>query len=515
MDRREFLRAAGAVGGAMALGGARSTLSGAGAAGMAMAGVPPIRNVLFLVTDQHRADCLGCYGNGIVRTPNIDRLAATGVRFTNAFSPTPTCAPARACILTGLRAHRHGLYFNPEYQPRNGGRQDPEPSARFFSEDLKEAGWNLAHNGKWHIGTERTKASSRGFEAVDFPLYGFPGELGDGSIHPHYKNYLQSLGVDGFKVAREVRSPDGLRVLAGVQEGPEAASEAGYLEWMTADTIRRFGRQGRPFFVACDFWGPHGPFYLPERYAGMYKGRNIPAWPNFDAPLADKPGVLARYGEYWKTGWFTPKVLSGLLAWYFGYITMIDDAVGRIVEALREAGRLDETLIVMTADHGDSAGAYRFWDKGFGMYDCLTRVPMIASHPSLQSRVEDAFVTLVDLAPTVLDVAGIAAPRSLDGRSLLPLLRGDAGAKRDDFVVVQGFGHQLPYWQRMIRTRTAKYVLNATDHDEYYDLASDPWEMRNIADSVDPSAIKEMRGRLKDWIDRNADPIAFWADPLL
>ena len=426
-SRRSFLKTLGAGGLAAALPGPLT-----GNAGRA----PAIRNVLLIVTDQHRVDGLGCYGNPIVRTPNIDRLAANGVRFTNAFTPTPTCTPARACLQTGLRAHRHGLTFNPEYQPRNGGRLDPEPDVRFFSEDLKAAGWNLAHLGKWHIGSERTNASSRGYEAVDFPNYGFPGRLGDGSVHPHYLSYLKSLGVDGFKVAKEIRSSDGLRAFAGVQEGPEEASEAAYIAHMAGEAFRRFGGQDRPFFVSCNFWGPHAPFWIPAKFAEMYRGKDIPVWPNFEAPLGDKPGVIRRYGEYWRTGEFTPKLLSELLAWSYGYITLIDAAVGRIVEALRETGRLDETLIVMTADHGDSAGAYRIWDKGFGMYDCLVGVPMIMSHPSIRPGVSKEFVTLLDVAPTVLSAAGLPVSRGLDGRSLLPLLRGDAGTRSEDLVVV-------------------------------------------------------------------------------
>jgi arylsulfatase A-like enzyme len=247
----------------------------------------------------------------------------------------------------------------------------------------------------------------------------------------------------------------------------------------------------------------------------MYRGVDIPVWPNFEAPLRDKPAVLARYGDYWKTGEFTTKSLSELLAWYYGYITLIDAAVGRIVEALRETGRLDETMIILTADHGDSAGAYRMWDKGFGMYDCLVRVPMIASHPSIRPRIADDFVTLLDIAPTILDTAGIAAPRGLDGRSLLPRLRGSGTDNGEDFVVVQGFGHQLPFWQRMIRTRTAKYVFNPTDRDEYYDLRNDPWETRNIIDSVDAGALSEMKGRLRDWIARAGDSVGFWSRPIL
>jgi arylsulfatase A-like enzyme len=513
MQRRNFLKTASLAGGGLVLGAAPSWP--AGKVFPSDAGTPAIRNVLLLVTDQHRADCLGCSGNSLLRTPNIDRLAASGVRFVNAFSPTPTCTPARACLQTGLRAHRHGLIFNPEYQPRNGGRLDPEPETRFFSEDLKAAGWNLAHLGKWHIGSERTKASTKGYEAVDFPNYGYPGKLGDGSLHPHYRSYLKSLGVDGFKVGREIRSSDGLRVYAGIQEGPEEANEAAYVAHLAGEAIRRFGRQDRPFLVSCNFWGPHAPFWIPAKYAAMYRGVDIPVWPNFDVPLGDKPAVLARYGEYWRTGEFTAQRLSELLAWYYGYISLIDAAVGRIVETLRETGRLDETLIILTADHGDSAGAYRMWDKGFGLYDGLVRVPMIASHPSIRRGVADELVSLLDIAPTILDAAGIAATRGLDGRSLLPLLRGSGTDNGGDFIIVQGFGHQLPFWQRMIRTRTAKYIFNPTDRDEYYDLRNDPWETRNILDSVGAGALSEMKGRLRDWIDRAGDPVGFWSRPIL
>jgi len=512
MDRRTILRTAGAATCGLVLDRALP-FQGREAA---RASGPTIKNILLLMTDQHRVDSVGCYKADAVKTPHIDGLAAEGIRFTHAFTPTAVCTPARTSLQSGLFAHRHGLIFNPEYYSHCGGLLDPRPQVSFFSQSLKNRGWNLANVGKWHIGSAANRPAARGYEGIDYPGYGFPGQPGDPArTHPDYLSYLRRLGVNGFEVSSEIRSPDKSRVFAGIQEGPEEASEAAYLAAQTIDTIRRFGRDGRPFFIACNFWGPHTPFYIPERYSRMYERDAIEPWPNFDCSLEDKPEVIRRYGKYWKTEWFNRDILADLIARYYGYITLIDDQVGRILEALRDSGEAERTLIVFSADHGDTAGAYHMWDKGFGMYDCITRIPLVISHPALKPAVSDSFVTLLDLAPTFLEIGGCPVPETLDGRSLVPLLRGMEEKPRNDFVITEHFGHQMPFWQRMVRTREAKYIHNPTDRDEFYDLVNDPWETKNIIAAADPKRVAGMKDRLREWIARTDDPLGFWSRQLI
>ncbi len=475
-----------------------------------------IKNILLLVTDQHRADCLGCAGNSNLRTPHIDLLAGRGIRFTHAFTPTAVCTPARTSLQTGLWAHRHKLTFNPGTFPTGECHVDPSPDAAFFSQSLKAQGWRMVHIGKWHIGTDVTPPAARGYEGVYYPSYGYPGHPTEPErTHPHYLEYLKQLGLDGFQVTQATRSPDGSRVYAGLQTGPQEASVPAYLARQTIAAIQSHSRREQPFFISCNFWGPHTPYYLPHRHYHMYDEAQIPPWPNFDCDIADKPAVVRRYGEYWKTGWMNPSDLSRLIGRYYGYISLIDDEIGRILQALEDAGMRDETLILLTADHGGTVGAYRMWDKGFGMYDCITRIPFIISHPALRPGISPAFVSLLDLAPTFLEIAGCPVPPDLDGKSLLPLLKGEIQSLHEDFFITQNYGHQLPFWQRMVRTPDAKYIFNPTSHDEFYDLSADPWEQRNIIDIVDRSRLARMRARLRDWMEKNQDPLWFWGRQML
>ncbi len=247
----------------------------------------------------------------------------------------------------------------------------------------------------------------------------------------------------------------------------------------------------------------------------MYKGAPIEPWPHFDCDLSDKPEVIRRYGEYWKTSWFTKENLPTLIARYYGYISLIDESIGRILTALEETGQLDQTLVIYTADHGASVGAYRIWDKGFGMYDCMTRIPMLVSHPSIESHVSEAFVSLIDLAPTFCEIAGRSPEKQLDGHSILPILQGTIRSVRGDHIVSENFGHQMPFSQRMLRTHKAKYIHNPTGMDEYYDLEADPWETRNVIRKVGKKQVKQLQELLLEWMEQTGDPALFWSQTMI
>lgn len=463
----------------------------------------PIRNVLFFLADQHRSDCIGCYGNDVVRTPNIDRLAQRGIRFDRAFTPAAICTPARACIQTGLTQRKHGLIFNWEFQPFRGGELNLDRRTRMFANDLGDAGWQLAHLGKWHIG-DANRPADYGYEGPHYPGYGFP------DTHAHYRNYLAQLGLGGFNLLKETRSPRGF-LRDALQEGPPEASVPGYLAHQTIEMLDRFTTSDRPWFVSCNFWGPHQPFRITNPHYDMYDPADCRAWPNFDAPLDDKPRIMQRQIERFDTASMDEAELRQQIARHYGYVTLIDDQIGRVLDKLEALDQLDETLIIYAADHGSGLGSFRMWDKGFGMYENLWRVPLIFSHPSLKPGSSDAFVNLLDLAPTFAALAGLSPRGELDGLSLLPLLAGEAQRVREPRMVFEHYGHPIPCWQRMVRFENCKYIYNPTDRDEFYDLADDPWEMRNIIDEVPRQRVQPLRDALREHIHATGDPVRGWS----
>lgn len=509
MKRRHFLTCLESAAAGAVIGGA----SQASAATGESQDYPPIRNVLFLFVDQQRQDSIGCYGNDIVKTPNLDRLAASGVRFTNAYTPAPVCSPARTSVQCGLWPHNHHLIFNTGNARHKGGQDDPDSGVRFFSEDLRDKGWNLSHIGKWHIGTEKTKPSTRGYDDLPYyPGYGIPNYIysykRNRRIHPHYAEYLKQCGLDGFSIS-DMKREDGT-LFSGLQAGPKEASIPTYLANQAIDEIKKHSRGDKPFFISCHFWGPHAPYCVPEPYHSMYHKADIEPWQDFDCDLSDKPQVLRRYGDYLGTDWFNRRNISQLIGEYYGYISLIDDEIGRILDALEAAGKLEETLVVYSADHGSSVGSYRIWDKGYGMYDNITRVPLIASHPSIRPAVNDSYVTLLDLPPTFLEAGGIEA-QNMEGNSLMPILRGESERLRDDYIVTEHHGHHCPFWQRMVRTDSGKYIFNYTAVHEFYDLENDPHETKNLIDTVSSNTLKEYEDMLVNWMDQTGDPFRGWA----
>lgn len=509
MDRREFIKRADLVGTGTLLGVNRVFAKTTNDSGKGSR-QGEIKNILLLFVDQQRQDCIRCYGNPIVQTPNIDNLARNGIRFNNVFTPTPLCSPARTSLQTGLWAHNTRVMFNTGHGGLTGGVDDPNTKIRFFSDSLKEKRWQLAHIGKWHIGSEINQPSAHGYEGVYYPGYGLPTPI-YGPPHKHYLDYLKKLGLNGFNLLSEKRDPSGLRLYSGLQEGPQSASVPTYLANQTIETINRFTQNDSPFFISCNFWGPHEPYCIPKKHYDMYKNEKIEAWPNFDCDLSDKPDAIRRYGDYWRTGWFTTENLAELIAQYYGYITLIDEEIGRILKALKDTGEFERTLIIYSADHGGSVGSYRMWAKGFGMYDVFTRIPMIVSHTSISPAESDAFVTLLDLAPTFLEVAGCEVPNKLDGASVLPILKGEKKSIRENYIVTEAFGHVVPFWQRMLRTQSSKYIYSFTSTDEFYDLESDPHETKNIINKVDRKKLNWHKDMLIQQMEKNKDFLLNWA----
>ncbi|MGH2561036.1 MAG: sulfatase-like hydrolase/transferase, partial [Thermomicrobiales bacterium] len=454
-------------------------------------------NILFLCTDQHRLDTLGCYGSPICRTPALDALANEGTRFDQTYTPTAICTPARATLLTGLLPFRHALLANPE---RNVGyRTELDAHHIPFSTYLRDAGYRVGHVGKWHIGAEKGPEAF-GFEGPHYPGWGNPYQ------HPDYLAYLDERGLPPHRLLSEVRGafPNGrpAMVLAGVLDQPVEATFEYFLAERAIARLRDYARgfhdDGEPFFLACHWFGPHLPYVVPPAYYDLYDPANVTLPVSMAETFAGKPLVQRHYSAHWSFDRFTPDEWRTLIAAYWGYVTLIDEQVGRVLATVRDLGLWDDTAILFSADHGEFTGAHRLNDKGPAMYDDIYRIPLLLRMPGAASgRAEGRFVSWTDLTPTFLDLAGVPAPPAFDGCSLLPLARGEAVPDWRTEIVAEFHGHHFPYPQRMIRTERYKLVVNPSDRNELYDLATDPHELQNRYDHLELTGVRrELMGRL-------------------
>jgi arylsulfatase A-like enzyme len=469
------------------------------------------QNILLLTMDQLRWDTLSCYGAPVCRTPHLDRLASQGVRFTQAITNTSICTPARASLLTGYAPFRHGLLANFE---RNVGYPWEIPDHnRLLPWYLQPAGYVCGNVGKWHVGVER----GPGF-------YGFEGEHIAGWApdyeHPDYLAYLEERGLPRSSVRDEVRGtfPNGKPSLPmmGVHEAPVAATYPHYLAQRTIEALHRYAerreRTGAPFFLACHFFGPHLPYFLPREVLERYDPGLVERHPSMAETFAGKPAVHRRYNEHWAVDSYPWPVWQRVVAAYWGYTSLIDEQIGRILGELERLGLADDTAVFFSADHGAFVGNHRLADKGPMMYDDTYRINLIARWPGVtpQGAVCDAPVTLVDLMPTCLEVAGVPVPEHLDARSLAPLLR-DPQAEWSDAAFAEFHGHHFPYPQRMIRTRTHKLVVNPPDVNELYDLEADPYELNNVYGHPAYRDIqRELMSRLYQHLRQAGDNFHHW-----
>ena len=428
--------------------------------------MPKQPNILVLLADQLRYDALSCNGAPVCRTPAMDSVGAAGVRFCNAFTPIALCTPARASLLTGRYPHNHRQLSN--MGNFNGVFDDQLIGQPTLLSRLAGAGYRIGYAGKWHLPREG-----------DGALWGVhrwhtPGE------------WSRPLAQQGYDFARdEVQRLEwgGAAPFAGRNTLPAEQTQEAWTADRAIEMIEAFGGGDAPFLVTASFFGPHFPYAVPEPYDTRYDPAQVARPANFDERFAGKPLIQQKELMRWNAAHLTWPDWQRVIAAYWGYCSFVDYQMGRVLAALERSGQRDDTVVVVTADHGDMLGNHRLFNKGFHMYEETHRVPLLIAGPGIAGDATAAeFANLVDLAPTLAELAAAEPLADADGRSLAPLLAGRTPADWPDDVFAEFHGYETTLCStRMIRTANWKYVYNPATEDELYDLLSDPGELHNLA----------------------------------
>ena len=436
-------------------------------------------NVLVIMTDQHRVDTIGCLGNPHAVTPNLDALGESGFAFTNAWTPTAICTPARTSLLTGKLPVHHQVLANPEW---NIAYQTKIPLGTWtYTQELRDHGYNVGMVGKYHCGANLPGC----FGIDDDTFWGAENPV----KNERYVAWLAEHDLPPVRAHDFWRGtlPGGRpgHILAARLDQPEEATFERFLVDTAIARLRAYAadwrENHRPFSLDVHFFGPHLPYFLPDAWFDLIDPACVELPPSFGETFAGKPPIQQNYATYWSTSSFTNEQWKKLIAVYWGYVSMIDFEIGRIMDAARELGVLDDTATFFCADHGEFTGSHRLNDKGPAMYDDIYNVPFIAHIPGV-SRVgrSDAFVSLIDLPATVLEVAGLDSSLVADGRSIVDLTRGEDVPGWRQNIVCEFHGHHFPLQQRMLRTREFKLVVSPESVNELYDLRNDPWELNSV-----------------------------------
>lgn len=429
-----------------------------------------MKNFLFIMTDTQSQDMVGAYGERRVETPNLDRLAKSGVAFTRGYTTCPLCTPARSSIFSGLHPQVNGAWAN---------NMAPASNFPLMGTIFRNLGYKTAYTGKWHL-------DGTGYFGDGVAGGGFDQEWWyDG------KCYAEDIGLERFQKYRRCQTTTDLKENGFEDEGSIWAHRVAD---RALDFLSKAGDQ--PFVLAVSFDEPHGPFVAPPEYWGRFPHADIPRRPNFAASLEGKPSLQQSAREYRSEAeWpLATKKLSKL----YGCNSYVDQEIGRVLDALEGPLRRD-TVVIYTSDHGDMRGSHGLSSKGPMMYDEITRVPFIIRAPGCASMRTDSLASHVDIIPTMLELAGQEPVECLQGKSLVPVLK-DTGREVNGTVFLgfhrfalnhDGWGGFYPI--RCAVTKRYKLSINLLDKDELYDLQNDPYEMKNLID--DPGFASE-----RDWL---------------
>jgi arylsulfatase len=463
-------------------------------------------NILLITVDQMRGDCMGAAGHPVIETPHLDTMAHQGVMFSNAYSAVPSCIAARAAIMTGLSQRIHGRVG---YRDRVDWNYE-----HYLAGELAAAGYHTQCVGKMHVHPQRSLC---GFHNVI---------LHDGFLHT-YRSSRTSASESWFNTddylpwLRERLGHDGDIIDTGLDCNSWVARPWIYPEhlhptnWVVDQSIDFLRRRdpAKPFFLMMSFVRPHSPLDPPQYYYDMYINEDIPD--PYMGDWADKEDTQGK-GEIYNGygGKLKDKTLKRARAAYYGCITHIDHQLGRFLQAMFDADVLNNTIILFASDHGDMLGDHNWFRKSLP-YEGSSSIPFViydpGNHLGLKSGtiVED-IVELRDIMPTLLDAAGAAIPDTIEGKSVLPLAKGEKAEWREYLHGEHQFGQDSNHF---IITKKDKYAwFSQSGVEQYFDMEKDPHELHNAIEDPEYQdriaylrglLIKELEGREEGYSDGN------------
>lgn len=436
-------------------------------------------NIIFILADDHRFDTLGAAGHPWIETPNLDRMAEGGVYFPKAMVTTSLCSPSRASILTGLYAHNHRVSDN--YNP-------VDPDLLFFPELLQKTGYETAFIGKWHMGD--VEDPQRGFDHwVAFKGQGTYWPDGHGTLRDVPQTSFEGLNINGKRVPQKGYITDELTEYA--------------TDWLTTR------EKEKPYFLYVSHKGVHADFVPADRHLGRYKEKHFPAPPTMadtEENYRDKPMWLKNQRNSRHGVDFAYNIPDFNVELYYRRyceaVLALDDSVGSLMKWLEEKNELENTILVYMGDNGFQFGDHGLIDKRVA-YEASIRVPLLFHCPSLfkaGSKINRT-VANIDIAPTLLEAAGISKPEEMDGESFLKLAQGKASKFREEILYEYYWEPNYPHTPttHALVTDHYKYIRyhGLWDVNELYDLSSDPHEMKNlIADPTHKQRVIDMNARL-------------------
>jgi uncharacterized sulfatase len=464
INRRDFVRTVGA--------------STSAALSARAAGAPP-RQVVLMITDSVRADMLNCYRHTGLKTPNLDRIAAGGVRFDRAYTCQPVCTPARSALFTGTYPHSNGAWANslPLGQ-----------TVHTIGQRLHDRGIHTAYVGKWHL------------DGSDYFGTGRPAPGWDPAYWYDMRDYLYELTPEERVRSRKVSTNRDPNLKADFTFGHRCSNRG-------VDFISKHGNQD--FLLVISYDEPHDPFLCPKPYSEMYRDFTFPASPNLRDSLANKPEEQ----QVWAGD--RRRAVPGEIKApdFFGCLTFIDHEMGRVLDAVEKYA--PGAMIIYTSDHGDFLESHHLTSKGPAMYDEITRVPFLMKWPGKApaNSVCKHPVSHIDVSGTLMEFFGQSVPKTIEGRSMLATFR-NPGLKARDQVFMEwgryevdhdGFGGFQPI--RCVMDGRYKLSIHLLTGDELYDLENDPAEMTNLIHS--PKHVtkrNELHDHLLNWMDETRDP---------
>ncbi|MBD3373506.1 sulfatase-like hydrolase/transferase [candidate division KSB1 bacterium] len=482
-------------------------------------------NLLFIWTDEQRADTMAAYGNKAIKTPNLNQLASESFVFDKAYVSQPVCTPSRSTVMTGLWPHASGLEANNIPLPQN---------IPCFPELVNDTEYVTAYMGKWHLGDEIFK--QHGFDewvSIEDNYIRYYSDDRDKSTRSDYHHFLVDKGYSPDNQERNTFSR------SDAARKPIEHCKPKFLETTACKFLQQ--NKDKPFMLYINFLEPHMPFFGP--LDDLHDPSEVALPDNFSDPLETNEPIrahlkrascLQKYGE-------NPEQIRDLIKRYWGLVSQVDQSVGTILDTLKQLGLDDNTIIVYTSDHGDMMGSHHLVEKTL-MYEESVRVPWLMRVPWMnktQTHIPGP-VSHIDLVPTLLDLMGSDAGKDLPGQSLVPLMQG--GSVEEDHVFIewntrerrqptaedlnnpdevaipnidataeQIFMAKQTYTRTVVSPDGWKLCLSDTDRNQLFNLNDDPGETTNLFDSGrHDDVIRRLTQKIQDWQSRVGDDV--WKD---